>query len=837
MSARAARRGRLASASGARPAAWLSAALLACAAWLYWPRHASSGPARWHVALVDVSDSCTRARPTWEAWVEQTLALGRERARADGAEFSALAFAVEVRPLAPDGAAASSGSFSGWWREQRGRLDTRGSDLASALELVRARLERREARLSALEVLSDGRFFGGDWLSALSAVEQAGGAAQPRLIQHRPPPRERANARLAHLSVPSAVSAAARARGTLELELEDETLAAETLWVEIERIDASGSARQRLPWSRRGPRSLSFELGQPAPGPFEVRARVELEGDPFPEDDRAVALGFAGDGPRLAVLCSSARAADAQVLARALAAPLASPVGVRPFAAAPAADDPIEAWIALDPSPRDLGQPWLASAVAGGAGLLVLCGEAALENGPAPTLAALWPAPNAREPRDVILLADGSGSMRGEAFEALRAAAARLAALVPQTDGLELRLFTTGLVGSPLRRAGDGSAFARALASLEPSGGSTDVLASLEQLARERASISPPRASLVVLLSDGRDQRAGQSAVSACLERLRESGVALELLAFGAQADVAFLSLLIGRARVPRALDGSGLERLLVRALTEERWFVPTRLELLAPPDQGAELGAASWARLLAELGAAPLPPQALGARAAADAQVLGWFQDRRAALAVARRGAGNCLALAGDVWDRPTGAAWLAGLAFGLSQAAAARSQRELRLELEEDELVLRGVPMDWPACVLLAGADGSQAELCLPTRAFGESVAALRRGAWPPGWAAMPLACSILDPSDGRTLARVALRGRSQAIESSAAVVDLAALWPDRPAGAPAPTERGAGPAAPLGSHAWAPWVLGLGLLSLALSSLGALRKGIQAPSRPGR
>ena len=193
------------------------------------------------------------------------------------------------------------------------------------------------------------------------------------------------------------------------------------------------------------------------------------------------------------------------------------------------------------------GGGWLA---AGGWGLLAeywpqgMAGSAASSE-----WLPLAPAPGDTPQREVVFCVDGSGSMSGEPFESVRGALLELVRAALPSDQLRLRFFTSAL--GPVIEIGGGEKGRRIeglreLLDAQVPGGSTDILSSMETLAKARARSETP--GLVLLLSDGRDDSAFQirERSMALRSSLAESRTRLSVIGIGAESDIDLLAALAG---------------------------------------------------------------------------------------------------------------------------------------------------------------------------------------------------------------------------------------------------------------------------------------------------
>jgi hypothetical protein len=717
------------------------AGALACAlgAWLLAPIHAARALRGLDVCLVDVSASVVRTRPGWRDAVEAWLRAERERAAASDHDSLAVAYARDVAVV--DGGALEAVARDGL-----------ASDLAAALDAVEAL--RGGRAIARVALWGDREWTGRDPSRALAELASDGARiewAEPpvptlsdaALVELRAPPRVEPGA---PLSVAAVV--AVRTRGELAPEL---------LRIACDVRDSAGSREvaRLVPWRESdGPHALRIDLGAAREGWTSIRARVSLQdgamADPIAENDVASASVLAGEKPVLGVV-----AARAETLEAILAAPLEASLTVRSLApnevAAALAD--LDLLAALDVDPRDLPLELVDDFVRRGGGFLACGGDALLAGLMAAPPALAW-LPVELDPgddaaRDVILLADRSGSMSGEPFDAARAAAVELALAAPASDAVAIRCFTDRLDAPvELRAAGEDADRARVEArvrSLAPPSGPTDVTGALEAFAAERAGAS--RRALALLLTDGRDQTARGATPERCASlrgKLEAARVQLEVLAFGDRADVEFLGQLAGPRGLRRASGSSDLAAVFVRA-------VAAGFVLDEPGSVFASEGAApgSIAREVADAmrasGGGALPPidRLLAVRPKPDAEVAAATADGRTAIAMRRHGVGVAAVFASSPEERWAPAWRGAAGAWGpllraLSRGRAAAAPQP-SVTVRSGVMALGGVPRDWPARVKAeialhgAGERGevaASAELAPPPTAPGADPRTVRVG-----------------------------------------------------------------------------------------------------------
>lgn len=520
-------------------------ALGALASWVGAPTESSNDELDPSIrtVLVDLSASVTRTRPGVE--IDLVRHLQREASLADaaGEEILVVTFAGEARrvfgpakvdvfreALRRDGAA--------WLEAPRNDL---ASSLADAARLA-ARVVGEAGRPPGTTVLvSDGSWTGPDPAPALLAPEL--GAVQ--WVGHAAP--RHPDVALIRLRVPERVEPGAAARvdvdlarwgpspGDLELAWRLSGTSTGTFSRGTNRPQVLGEGAvplgTELSWrgAPDGALTATVPLDMPSmeqgSARLEVRvARVDGGLDAFPENDRAAAEWTVGDPLRVALVAGRGTLEEAQRVAacfvgRAFEGIEFTPLVLDDLAGALEAERPLDVVMTFGVGLLPLPQEQLARFVEEGGGYGHWAGWSRLvaDAGPVAPLLALEPDLEPREPRDIVFVVDGSGSMKGARWARAKSALGRLLPSVPARDRFQLRFFTQVLGSVRLSyestaAAGAAAADARRREVLEElrdivvPGGATDITGSLAQLADEldaRAGADDARQSLVILLSDG----------------------------------------------------------------------------------------------------------------------------------------------------------------------------------------------------------------------------------------------------------------------------------------------------------------------------------------------
>jgi len=634
---------------------------------------ASSGRAPLDVVLVDASASEARAR-AWISWARAELAAQARASAERGAELAVVAYAeatvTAFAPGAPEELLARLGGERGAPFDPRAGLAGGATRLAEALAAVEpwcldAARPRGELVLLARPTYTD------DSPEAPLARLAAGGVL---LRLRAPPPVEESDVVLEELVLPPRVEVGAPLVARLVGRVVPGRVAIEAaeLVVQLEGAGEDGGLSRRfaLP-PAGGPFEFALPLGPAGEGRTRVRVRARpVEGvDPWPEND-AVEDATLAEGARLVVV---AIPDELEAEARAWLAPSgrSALTGLQFVFVAPE-DCPRElgdaaALISFDLAPSELSTGPVRAFVLAGGGWLALAGWRFKREwlpGAAPgaldELLPLEPREGRREPRDVVLLIDGSGSMES-AFEVVRAAALELVRASLPEDRVSLRFFTTGLEREVLlkersvTRDGNEQAAERAareLLALRVPSGTTYLFATLRQLARE---LDAP-ASLVFLLSDGRDRDplAMDGAAREAAAALADARARLVVVGVG-ERDERVLSELAGAPERVQRGDALGeLTTLFQRELLGSELVEGELTLTLAPRAPGSLADEVASSAL--ELNAPPPLERFLRSRLRPLGEALWLGPEGEPVLALARAGLGRTALFAsrpGGDWAR----------------------------------------------------------------------------------------------------------------------------------------------------------------------------------------
>lgn len=633
-----------------------SAFLFAVAAWFLWPRADASAGSALRVVAFDASASVVRRRPDWSGWLRQSLLETARRAEREGERVLLVRYAEAADVLFEGDPTAFTDALLGRGAAPLSFAVEPGADEASRIDAALA-VARARAELGGpvgLTVLSDGGYDGADPSPALEALRARGVAVTWR----DPPPATRPDAGLAALRLPPRVEPGAPlvadvewfcAPGGTDREL---VIELELVHGSARRTATSGPIRVAAGGLARG--VAAVPLGAALPGRSEVAARARVVGavDPVPENDHAAAAVATGGALVGAVVAPVDRLEQARDF-------FGEPAGVQLWFTGPdelaTRLDELDLLVTLDVELDLLPVAALARFVETGGGWLHAGGWAQLARGPASLepLLPLIPDPGGGRERDVLFLVDGSGSMEGEPFEAVRAALLELGRLAPPADELQLRFFTVGpLALHVVRGRGEAADATRASLSrrldLRVPSGPTQILSSVEAVARERATAEVP--TLLFLLTDGRESQDAlrtPERIAAWRELLESARVELVVVAVGSDADRAFLQTLVRDGETLWLADElARLEDIFRREVNRERvreGDLPVRWAASAGDE---------WTREIfgADREALPGVARYVRSRPRPDAHTLWTSEEAEPVLAVRREGAGRTAAWASSI-------------------------------------------------------------------------------------------------------------------------------------------------------------------------------------------
>ena len=698
-------------------------ALLGWGAWLSFPgttTEADREPGLTALVL-DVSASATRRRTGWEVSARRCVQEIATEAAARGDDLLLVTYAADVRRIfgpAPAeealaelrGLGASPGQGLRFAQPAERALESR---LSPALDAVKDALLAPLRAPSRLLLRTDGTYTGADPASTLSSLVARGIRIETRELEAPDQP----DLALSRFEVARRLELGARATARFELVAQGFDAARHTVQLELE-IEFGGAILERTVEAIKLPNGASktfhfVDLGLVREGATSVSARVVLkhlktgfEGDRVPENDRAQAEFQSRDALICLVVSHDSQRARDWVGE--------DPPGmeVRYLAPDELAEQLVRAdlCVSVDISLGDLDGVLLRSFLQRGGGWLAAGGWQLLRDWEsdhvraAAELLPLEPAEDDRPPRDVQFIVDGSGSMRGGPFEAVRAALIDLVPAAPLQDRVSLRFFTGALQPPIVLSVGESSRGqsreerVRELLSDTVPGGQTMLVSSLEQLSKER--VESAEEALILLLSDGRESNGFNSVERGTLlaAEFVASRTQFEVIAVGEDPDFDLLRSFLPEGREPtRVFDYGGLEEVFQRSVNRER-VESGSLPLLVSsvPEDGPGSG------LSQALRRTTLPPiaRALLTKERAGAAVLLRTGSGNPVLAIRRVGTGLCAMLATG-----PGREWNGGLKLGVhlgdllrTLGREAHPERAPRFVLGE-ELVLENARLEWPA------------------------------------------------------------------------------------------------------------------------------------------
>lgn len=635
--------------------------LLFVATWLYLPRGAEAvelaPPVR--VIVLDASASARRQRPDWTAWARSALKAEAQAAKLAAEELAVIVFANEVRRVfGPGSPRALEDRLSGRDGAPLVPSEGAGSDAASrlcdALDAAAGLALAPERAPGRVVLMGVDRATDGDPNPGLGRL-----ARVAELERRELPPCAESDLALVDLELPRSIEAGSPLVAVVTLAHVPGTSSPTAGQLELEIFEGGALRLLRVPlpltdWT--GERRLSIPLGTAVSGLIRVNARVRLgeRPDPIPENDFATAVASTRASRVVGVLTGVG-----------VLAPAGAPAGLERVDVT--LDDlalvlpSLDALIAVDVSPEDLEarvpDGLLESFVRGGGGWLSTGGwqslsgwnESVAQRG-FQRLLPLEPAPPEGGPRDVVLLLDGSQSMEGEPFEAVRVAAVDLVEAAARSDRVTLRFFTAALQDPVVLKERDaeeqgraaGREAARALLARTVPRGDTYLMRSLETLLDRRPEDAPP--ALVIMLSDGRERespiRPYAERGAELRERLLERRVRLVPIAVGERVELKYMQMLVPDGqRVQLVTELDDLGRLFRREVGGARL-----VEAEAGGSLSLTVRGGSESLAFEVLGGTAPPPveRFLRARPRAGAEVA-WTDDENApVLALMRVGRGR---------------------------------------------------------------------------------------------------------------------------------------------------------------------------------------------------
>ncbi len=826
----------------------LGLAFLGWGAWLSFPVSSSAQDAQpgLTAAVLDVSASATRRRTGFEVRALRDVLTAALAAEERGDDFLLVTYAADVRrvfgpaPAAEAVVALRSGEGLRLTLPAERTLESR---LAAALVAVEQPLVEPNRGPSRLILRAGDSYTGAEPGSTLARLNGLGVSIET-LAMDAP---DQADLALARFEVPRRLELGAQATARVEIVAEDFDRTSHSAQLELE-LEFAGETQRRtleLPSLASGSHSTTHfvDLGLVRAGMLEVRARVALKdlasgysGDRIPENDRAQAQLQS----RSTLTCVVVT--DEEAKARDWIGPVPAGLEFR-FVAPQDVGNELERadlCVCIDRAPGELDAELLGTFVRSGGGLLVAGGWALLSNWdserarPAAELLPLALAESSRPPRDVQFIVDGSGSMSGAPFQAVREAMIKLVPSTPANDRVSLRFFTGALQPrTVLSQPGTHDsetreARARELLAETVPGGQTLLVDSLEQLAKEREGSEEE--ALVLVLSDGHESNSFNAFGRAAqlVERFAATRTTLRMIAVGDEPGLRLLRALLPAGTEPtRVLDFAGLDEVFQRSVNEERvetgpltWNVPA----VAQHQLASGLAAA--------LRGGPLPRvgRVLLTREREGATVLARSPSGNPVLAMQRVGLGVSAFLATG-----PGADWCGELRLGTHCGALlrrlgrdSRPDRAPRFRAGQN-LVLENVPLDWPARLrarVVRPQNRGEAvlgefRLELTAETTSEDPRSLRNAEWPDFLDSVAsgttLAVDVLDEND-ESLSRLALVAPGPPEFVRAVPFTLPTSLVKRE-GAANPPQAGA-------AHPFAPVSLVIGLVLSMLAALGQSR-----------
>ncbi len=818
--------------------------------------------------LVDASASVRRQRPDWLPWVRAEILAQARRAQEASQQVALVVFASDARVRFPPGSPRDltdllTGRSAAPLNPVEGAGDDGASRLESALRIALPWVRPGERSAGNLTLLGDGGFGEIDPSGQLVAVRREGVG----LAQIRPPAASLPDLSIVGLELPESPERGAPLGALVRLRFEPgaqgEVQGRLFLRVENGAVRSEHRVRLDLP-AHPSTWEVPVDCGTVGFGRTTVQAEVRLDApDPIPENNRAEAtcrssgervIGVVADPDQLDEAMGWLAPSGESALPGLQFVPLDLPELVSNLA-------DLDALVTYDLPPVELAtQPVRRFVLAGGGWLAVggwgwLEGWSPAAEGPLAELLPLRPAPSDAPPRDVVLLMDGSGSMAGAPFDAVRSAALDLVAATSPRDQVSLRFFTTRLdeeqrLVSRTRNRGPGEiqalreqAAAELFATRVP-GGQTFIVSSLNELAAEREEAE--NECLALLLTDGQERDVGADPGARAEQvrgRLARARTRLVVVAVGDDPDLAFLRRLTPGDQEPARPAGlEALRELFRREVTGARWRE-------AEPGLSIPLAGAPTAFAREVLGAGvdedlPGVLRLVKNELRGEAELLWRTTQGEPALAVARPGLGR-VALFSSLPARDWAPEWTGrfGLGeprrFGALLRYLARRPREAslafpRASVSGNRLRIEGLAPGRPGLLTGRILDVSRGErelgrleLAPPVSGAGLSTRNVREGHLGPDLLALlEQPGRVLFLEQGDVLHEVAPLPLQRRMEfSTPAGLDFEALLTDRQEGSPTAKPPLRGPR----GHPGAPFVLVGALACFFLGTLLRVRPSL--------
>ena len=585
-----------------RGLAGLGLLLLALGALLSLPRFATTSVRPLTVFLIDTSastrvgvDTPERLTRTLADWFTRELVERSKNEPWASGELAVVAFSgrsrIALAPL-PTDTALRAVRRQGFIRKLLDESPP-GSELDAALGAVEALLTGRAA--ARIVLLGDGSYSGANPGPRLSALAERG-----VVLETAAPARKLPDLALTRLDMAPRFAAGAPVVAALEVAwtpADVGPLAGAGLPVHLEVTLTGPGGVRREPW----PKGEELELSAESPrwtralnlGPLEEGAwRLDLSVDPadpasildgFAANDRLVREFTVGPAKRLWIAAAPESRARAESFFAAelpgLALSFVEPAELAELLGG-ARQEPVDLLVTWNLALADLPAALLSSRVRSGLGWVALGSWGFLANpvGIDPNLATLLPLvldDEGRPARKVILCVDGSGSMAGAPFDAVRRAVFELVRATPPQDEVSLTFFTNDLGAEwrirpastgPLALSEDALGIEgdqlQQLLTAEVPGGDTLILGALDELSRRRRAFASVPA-LVILLSDGAENGLDLEEPELMMAAFDEARRLSASLA-AARTELAVVSITVGERSVAQADAARNLLEALV---------------------------------------------------------------------------------------------------------------------------------------------------------------------------------------------------------------------------------------------------------------------------------